>query len=665
MTEFVEIELPDGRKARFPAGMSRADMAAALNSYPGAKPARNDGWIGPTDSERATRNADIDQRIKRAQTSGMPYAAALGVADGASFGSVDEIAGLVGGDGAREDMRAASRYAREDNPAAYYTGQIGGAAGSSIGAASGLGIKAAATLPRQMAQGAKIGATEGALWEILNAEGGAENRAKAGIWGAGMGAGLGAAAAPVVAGAAKVGRTVGDLFGGGIDAVTGKANQGRAGRAVLETLERSGRSIDDVSDDIARAWREGQPEYRLMDATGKAGQRRASGITRAGGDGAEEIAQFLEQRQLGQADRVGGFVDDAFGTTGTTAAKTRDSLAAARSAAADAAYDAARGNAAPVDVRGALGVIDDRIGGMQGSGIAGDAIDSKLAGYRAKLAGDGGGLGPGISGAELSDFDRVLGVKQSIQDDIGAAVRAGRNNEARELGKLVSELDAALEGASDMYRTANDGFREASKVIGAVDDGAAMAARGRAADNIPAFQSMNPEMQGAARVGYGDDLLRRIEANKAPTANKAKALQSPKLDAEAQAITLDPRLYADRLSRENAMWQTQNRALGGSLTADNFQDVADVGLMADAGRAASSALSGNFGNALSTIGARAAAAAGGQNDATRAMIAKILMSGDPKQALAQALQGKAMSEGRKRTLEAVTRALGREYLPKP
>jgi hypothetical protein len=35
--DFIEFDMPDGRKARLPKGMSRAAMAAALNSYPAAK----------------------------------------------------------------------------------------------------------------------------------------------------------------------------------------------------------------------------------------------------------------------------------------------------------------------------------------------------------------------------------------------------------------------------------------------------------------------------------------------------------------------------------------------------------------------------------------------------------------------------------------------------
>jgi hypothetical protein len=357
---------------------------------------------------------------------------------------------------------------------------------------------------------------------------------------------------------------------------------------------------------------------------------------------------------------VGGFVEDAFGLRGTTAAKTTDALTAARGAAADEAYSAARGNAAPVDVRGALGAIDSRIGGMQGAGIVGDGIDAKLAGYRARLAGDGKGLGAGVTGAELSDFDRVLNLKQAVQDDIGAAVRAGRNNEARELGKLVTELDSALEGSSDMYRTANDGFREASKVIGAVDEGAAMAARGRYADTVPAFNAMNPAQQGAARIGYGDDLMGKLERVTAPTSNRAAALRSTKRVNEADAMTLDPALYRDRLGRENTMWETQNRALGGSRTTDNAADTeAMTQLAGGAMAAARSAGNLQFGDMFSKLYSALGPLASGQNEATRSLVVQALLSGDGA-VLGPILKQQAKSIGWSRVLEALTRQSLRE-----
>lgn len=638
--------------------------------------------------------AELSRRQQMAQTDGMGFpvqpqggsatnpgavdelqqkgrALAVGAADGMSLGFSDEIRGAyegglsaVMGDGfsdayaqGRDRVRQGQGELQAQEPVSYGGGQVIGAmapAAMTMGAATG-----PSTLST-MGRGAMIGAAEGGLYGFGSGEGVGDRMSRAGT-GAAVGAGIGAAAPAIIRGGVAAKNAVMDPATGAIDGMLNRANKTKANRAIIEALRSSGKASDDVSQSVMRAAQQGQPEFRLMDALGTPGQRQASGVARAGGDAAAEISDFLASRQAGQAERVGGFVDDAFGTAGTTAAKTTDSLTSARSAAANTAYDAARGNSAPVDVRGALDVIDSRLGGMQGSGVAGDSIDGKLASYRSRLSGSGAGLGDDVSEAQLSDFDRVLGVKQSIQDDIGAAVRAGRNNEARELGKLAQELDGALESASDMYRTANDGFRNASRVIEAVDQGADMSKRGRAADNVPAFQGMNADQQGAARVGYGDDLLRRIEAATAPTSNKAKVLQSPKRDAEAAAMTLDPQMYGERLARENTMWETQNRALGGSRTADNLQDISQTGEVA--GGVLDVARSGanfQFGDAVAKIAGMLGPMAKGQNEATRVLIARALMSDDPVKALAPALKQKTGSDSQRRMIEALLRNSTRE-----
>lgn len=594
----------------------------------------------------------------------------IGSLQGLGFGGGDEavggIAGAVNalgmGNGtdsrfAMERMRETERRAIEDNAAAYYSGFVPGAVASSVTAGKALGVNPqGANMLGTMGRGSAIGATEGAVYGGLSGEGLA-GRAGEAVKNAALGGFIGGAAPGVVAAGRKVGLGAYDVALGGVDAALGKANQGRANRALIETLMRSGSSADNVADDVARAATQGQPEYRMMDAMGQAGQRRASGIVRAGGDGAEEIAQFLQQRQLDQPDRVVSFIDDAFGSRGTTAAQTKESLTAARGAAADTAYAAARGNAAPVDIRGAVQAIDDRVGPMRGQGVALDGIDKRLEGFRNRLM----ARNPAApnSSVELSDFDRVLGVKQDLGDAIGEAVRAGRNNEARELMKVQSQLDAALEGSSGAYRAANDGFRDASRVIDSVDEGAAMAVGGRLDDTVPAFQAKTPDQQGAARIGYADTVIGDIQRNKATTANAAKQFASTKRAAEADAMALDPQLFKERLGRENTMWETQNRALGGSRTADNLQDVNGVGIVADIGRAARSGLTGLADLAL-TGAARMGNAATGQNEATRKLIAQMLMSQDPRATLAPALRSEVGSQARRRIAETVLRALGRE-----
>jgi hypothetical protein len=584
-------------------------------------------------------------------------------AQGMSFGLGDEFSGAVegvksmlgGGDflpayrAERDDARADMATISERYPNAAMGGYLTGAA---IPALTASPLATGNSMLGTMGRSGLLGMTEGGLQGAGNADGRGivGETIKGGL--IGLGAGI---AAPAVIGAATLAKRG---FFEGLPQMFGKASQTKANRAIADALMRSGKTAPDIDALIAAAAREGQPEFRLMDALGLPGQRAANGLTRAGGAPGDEVAEFLATRQSGQGERVGSFVEDAFDVKGTTAAKTQQGLIDARSTAADAAYDAARGNAAPVDIRGALGVIDARTGGMAGSGVTGDGIDAKLLGYRERLAAQ-----PGPDGVmrELSDFDRVLGVKQAIQDDIGAAVRAGRNNEARELGKLVKELDAALEGSSDMYRTANDGFRSASKVIDAVDEGALMATRGRAADNVPRFGAMAAAEQGAARTGYGDRLLAQLETMASPTANRAKPLLSPKRAMEADAMATDPRLYSDRLGRENTMWETQNRALGGSRTADNLADQGAMdGISGEVMQAGKAAANLQFGDMVQKVAGALGPILKGQNEPTRMLIAQALMSSNAGQVLVPAIAQATKSAGVRRILEALLRQPMRE-----
>lgn len=284
-----------------------------------------------------------------------------------------------------------------------------------------------------------------------------------------------------------------------------------------------------------------------------------------------------------------------------TAAAREAAMKAARGQAANKAYDAARQAAGPVGVRSALSAIDDRIGPMQGSGIRGDGIDAKPAGYGARLAANnpaaaaprsGSGMAPDGYDAtplavELSDFDRVLGVKQAVQDDIGAAVRAGRNNEARELGKVVAALDEALEASSDGYRSANAAFRASSREIDQIEVGRAAASPGkRSADTVRYYNGLTPTEQGPYRIGQGDlplypgeqgalrygltdRLLARLE-NSAEGVNKARPFTSQKATEELSAMARTPDGAKRFLDRENTMFETRRIALGGSQTATTF-----------------------------------------------------------------------------------------------
>lgn len=610
----------------------------------------------------AGNQAEIDAAaMPKPEAPGKLMTALLGANQGVTFGFGDEMAaGLMAlspnttYDQALASNRGLLQSAKEANPGTALVSEIGGSVTSGLGAAkmAGAGLKSLA--PRIMsalsggglaggvARGAAIGAAEGGLYGAGSADGADMGQAIG--KGALLGAGMGAAAPVAIAGVSKGANAAIDAVGGVLPFGIGSA--GRSNRAMQTALARSGMTVDQVDEAVKAATREGQPTFTIADALGNPGQRELSKIARQPGDGRKEIVDFLMQRQSGQGRRLGPMLADALDAPDTALQRT-ERLTAERGAAADIAYSAARGNAAPVDVRGALAAIDDRIGGMKGSGVTGDSIDARLSSYRSRLAAQ-----PGPDGVmrELSDFDRVLGVKQAVQDDIGAAIRAGRNNEARELGKLQTALDAALESSSDMYRTANDDFRDASRVIGQIDAGkAATSGRVRSADILDQYGKLTLDQQGAFKAGYADPLLAKVEGG-AQGVNKARALMDDATTAELGAMAKDPAMLQRQIGRENTMFETAAQAMGGSRTADNLQDIAESGKF-DTGMLVN-LLSGRFGTAAAQLLPKLA----GQTDATRAKIAKMLLSTDAKGVLAPIAKKTANSDATKRVIEEILRS---------
>ncbi len=583
---------------------------------------------------------------------GMAATALLGATQGATFGFGDEIVARIMSadpnityDQALQMARDTTAAGKNANPVTGVASEIAGAVLGGMGAAKAGAGALGAVAPGLMggglagasARGLVGGALQGGAYGFGAGEG--DGRMESAGMGALIGGAAGGAIPGLVAGASKGINAAWDAIGGAVGGSLGAG--GRSSRALQTALSRSGMTVDQVDDAVRSAAGEGQPVFTVADALGSPGQRMLSGVARQPGDARNQIVDMLTKRQDGQGRRLGSFVADALDAPDTAAQRTAG-LTAARGQAADAAYDAARGGAGPVDIRSALSAIDDRIGGMQGSGVVGDGIDAKLSGYRSRLAAQ---PGPDGVSRELSDFDRVLGVKQAIQDDIGAAVRSGRNNEARELGKLQSALDAALEESSGGYRAANDGFRTASRVIDQVDAGkAATSGRVRSADTLQTYGRLTADEQAAFKSGYADPLLAKIEGS-APGVNKVRPLMDEASAAELGAMAKDPALLQRQLGREGTMFETNALALGGSRTADNLQDIADVGKF-DTGMIAN-LLSGRIGAAAGQLLPKLA----GKNEATRALIARALLSGDAKAALAPIAQDAAKSASNRKLME--------------
>lgn len=550
----------------------------------------------------------------------------------------------------RDQYQNARKQYAEDHPIANTAASIGGAVHGGATTARMLENGVATVAPRlagmvgssyggRMAADGASGAVQGGL----SAYGHDENVGT----GALLGGAAGAIARPVIdAGGAAV-NAIGGLVGAG--------NKGRAQNAIAEALMRSGKSADDVADDLARAAREGQPEYMVADSMGNSGQRMLSGIVRSPGDQRQVIAETLQRRQAGQGDRLANALAEGFNAP-DTAAQRAASLEAGRKMLADVNYANARNSAGAVDVTGAIKAVDDvlRPGANKvmnpASGLADDSTDALLSKYRTRMT----------NGREmLTDFNEVLKLKSDITDEIATLERAGQNRKAGALSTLAKRLDVALETASPDYRAANDAFRAQSRTMEAVDAGmAASSGRMRSADTIEQFNAMQPGEQNAFRAGYVDPLIARVEAQSmSPTTNKARSLITAKTGEEFPAFAIPQRAakMGDRIAREQRMFETANAALGGSKTADNLADIADMQSFDPTMIGA--LLSGNIKGAAIQGLTKGINTLQGRNQATRDLIAKALMETGPTRAKAVLADAVARGDKISKTNEAIIKAL--------
>jgi hypothetical protein len=577
--------------------------------------------------------------------------------------------------GMRDQTRDEMTAYREESPAAFTTGEIVGGVTTALPfAPRPPPTTAMRDIMRQMAI---FGGTEGALFGAGMGDGETfGDVATDAAYGAGIGATLGAASVPVVAGAQRL---LADPIGGAIGALRGVGNPARAGRVVSRAFNRANMTPDDVLTRIQEAAADGQGMFRTADALGLPGQRQLAGINRSPGDASTIISQWLDERQMGQNERVSSFLADAIGTDQTAQARQL-ALQAERRADAGLNYGDARMDAGPVNVSPAIDIIDQRIGQLNIPGMEETVnmspLDRTLQQLRARLAVPAERLPEGVTNATLSDFGRVFEIKREIDGAIGAATRAGDGFQVQMLTTLRNSLDDALADASLPYAGARDTYRQQSQVIDAVQTGREMAAPKVRTDdaldtfnrlapqqtpnpnNVPAPGAMStPNPQDGFRVGYVDPILARVE-NMTPTSNSARLMMTPKTQEVLGAISTDPDLLARRVNREMDMFQTRNMAMGGSPTANILEDIADV---ADTAPNLAQVAMNPTTSIINALGTKAGQFMQGTNEQTRQLIARVLLSADPQKELEPLLRAAMMSQTGNRAAEGTLRQLGYNY----
>jgi hypothetical protein len=387
--------------------------------------------------------------------------------------------------------------------------------------------------------------------------------------------------------------------------------QGYATRQVARAIGESGRTTDQLANDVTQAAADGQNQFTLADALGKPGQDMLSTVARAPGQGGTDVAAALNNRQAGQGRRVANALAEGFGTP-ETAAQTEARMTAARGAQADADFGAVRDDANPVNVVGTLDHLDQIIGTGPGQQLAtpNDSIETVLRGFRERLA-----------RVNPDDFSAVQRIRGDMSDAAQSAAQSGYGNRARLIRGAMSRLDAAMETASDGYQAANRTFAQASRDIEAVGQGRDAFNRGRTEDVIPAFNALRPEGQQAFRAGYADPAIASTQGA-AFGANKARPFINDAFRDEAAAIAPGNDLMQRRLDREQTMFSTRERALGGSKTADNLANHEAMGINPTL---VMHAATGNWGAAIGNVLHAGVRGLTGNTPAVRKAVADILL----------------------------------------
>lgn len=639
MTEFI-FTSPDGQKIRItgPEGSTQEQAFAVLQKQSAAQSTPQDA-----DPVKATVRKELDQM----RADGFPVNNGVGrqVLQGMTFGAADEVlAGLstplemikrrtfspVEGYNyakAREDLLLEDARKRggvggtiaEAGGGVLTGGMLARGGATLVDAAKG----AWANIPRIAAEGAIYGGVTG-----FNEGSGGERFTDA-AKGVGIGAvagGVVGAAAPVVSGTAR-------NLTGWISA--SRDPEGYAGRQLGRALSESGKTPQQVAQEVADAAAAGQP-FTVADALGNSGQRMLSTVARNPGEGRTAVVDFLDGRQATQGRRIANVLAEGLNAP-KTAQQTEAAMRSARSVDANANYGAARGSAGAVDVSPAIVAADDilqpgitRLASPQ-TNIADNSVESVVRRARSYLT-DGK--------SQISDFDQALMAKRELD----AMIEGAMPTVQRALIPIRNSLDEALARTSQPYAKARDTFRSQSKAIDALGEGSAAARSGRFEDTTRRFAGMVPDEQAGFRVGYADDLIKGVQGG-AMGQNKARALSSDAYRSELDALSAyqGPRLpgqgdqMAKSLGRENTMFETRATALGGSKTADNLSDNAAMGVNPEI---ISNVLSGRFIAAGQNALVRSGDNLSGNTPAVREKLAQMLLRSGPQsqQQLESALQ---------------------------
>jgi hypothetical protein len=556
------------------------------------------------------------------------------VEQGASFGFMDEInAGIRSGirgvhnlvtgkeadfsgnyDRALVDERKDFKAFEENHPVLATGANIAGGLVSSIPTAGAVmgGRTAAGVLGRA----ALTGAGSGAVGGLGAGEGGLENH----IVSAGKGAAIGGAIGAALPAVAKVGSEVVKAVGN----VTGLRNNRNV------ALDQLNRAFERDKIDPAAIAPDGDRQMALVDQGGKNVTRLGRTVETIPGAGSDRAHNFLNERQLGQGERVGD--DIAKGLGGDDFYKALDDLDAERKAAAAPLYE---------EAYKPKYVWSDEIEALTKDRPSIRQAMARAHRIAAEEGRDPGGLGLKMDADGNVKIDRTAAGMQTLDyikrglDDVLETFRDPVTGKLR-----LDEGGRAIEATRKRYVAEldrlNPAYKEARAAWGGPTQSMEAArlgrdfAKGDAEVTLARFRQLSPGDQNLFRLGVARELQGKVANTKDGHDAVGKIFGAPGQRKRLQALFPDQAsfdAFEKAMKDEARMTKTRREVTGGSATGRIAAEQDDAGALGDA---ALDYAGGGVKSVLFGLAKRATSKARGIGEKSADELSKMLFDASPE-----------------------------------
>lgn len=538
----------------------------------------------------------------------------------------------------RDDMAARQDQVTRENPGFALAGNVTGALGTMIPAASTaiggriLGVAGNSLLGRIGAGAASNALIAGADTAVRG--GAASDVLESGAIGGLIGGVVPAAGSGMVAGA----RAVKDVFGPRINALLRPTQEAerRVGNALQRDAQNSAAPVLTQADETSAALNNQQ--LLNVDRGGETTRALARSAANADPEARAIIERTASDRFSSQGARAQSFIDRITGGASDDLALQEQLKQAARATnkpAYDKAYE-----------EGAKGIWTPEMERLASSPAFTKAMRAAAETGKDRAVVDGfGGFNPrvkftpdgqmqftkGPSGvATYPDLQYWDYVKRELDDMAGAAVRSGRKQEAATLTSMASALRNELDAAVPSYKAARQGAAAFFGAEDALEAGKKFVTQNRTVPEVrKALDSMSKPERATFAVGFAAELKDMIAQSGDRTNVINKIFGSEQARAKIK-LALGPRAFSEfeQFVKVEHTMDMLRGAMGNSTTA---RQLAELGLAGGAG-IGTTALTGDWKSGLTAAILTGLARRGGQkiDERITKRVAELLLADDPQ-----------------------------------